>query len=332
MKTRKRKFNLSKNLQEGIAETINLKENSDGQFRDTAITLSRIETDPDNPRRLAITLEDILANAVFDAGSQKQKELEHLEELAATIEANGVLNPIVVYRFGEKYRIVAGERRFLASNIAKKHNIPARVYNSKPDALQLKVVQWVENTSREDLSLLEKLDNIDSIINHYQTISQSKSIDAKTLAGITGLSSTNTYRFLLLLKSDKSVKQLISSGKLESMQMAEILASIKDKANLKLAIEAYSNGASLKEIKVIAKSKPKRTTDKSEGKVSKKAKVSFGETANLSVAKIIIEAIAKDPICKGMIKVNDIDWTDMKLVGSLMKDVIKNIEEKVKNA
>lgn len=332
MKTRKRKFNLSKNLQEGIAETINLKENSEGQFRDTAITLSRIETDPDNPRRLAITLEDILSNAVFDAESQKQKELEHLEELAATIEANGVLNPIVVYRFGEKYRIVAGERRFLASNIAKKHNIPARVYNSKPDALQLKVVQWVENTSREDLSLLEKLDNIDSIINHYQATSQSKGIDAKTLAGITGLSSTNTYRFLLLLKSDKSVKQLISSGKLESMQMAEMLASIKDKANLKLAIEAYSKGASLKEIKIIAKSKSKRDTDKAQGKDRKKAKVSFGETANLSVAKIIIEAIAKDPVCKGMIKVNDIDWTDMNLVSSLMRDVIKNIEEKVKNA
>lgn len=326
---RKRKFNLSKNLQEGIAETINLTENSDGQFRDTAITLSRIETDPDNPRQLALSLEDILNETLFEEGSEKQKELNLLKELAATIEANGVLNPIVVYRFGEKYRIVAGERRFLASNIAKEHNIPARVYNTKPDSLQLKVVQWVENTSREDLNLSEKLNNIDAIISFYKKDANSGEIDSKKLSEITGLSLTNTYRFLLLLKSHETVKQLISSGQLNSMQMAEFLASIKDEAVLRVAIEAFSNGASLKEIQTIVKNKPKETQKKLQGKGRKLSKISFGATTNPNVAEIIIKAIAQTKICEDIINVNDIDWKNIKSVNTLMKNIIKKIEEKV---
>lgn len=329
MKSRKRKFNLSKNLQEGIAETINLKETSDGQFRDTVITLSRIEVDPDNPRQLAISLNEILSNETFEEGSQKQKDLEQLTELASTIEANGVLNPIVVYRFGEKYRIVAGERRFLASNIAKKHNIAARVYNNKPDTLQLKVVQWVENTSREDLSLSEKINNIESIIKYYkETTNDSSAVNAEVLSNITGLSLTNTYRFLLLIKSDKSVRQLISSGKLNSMQMAEMLAGIKDKECLKLAIEKFLLGASFKEVQDAFKN---HMSKRAKIKGKKLKKVSFGDTKNTNVARIVIEAIANDPRCKGIVEIDAVDWNDIKSVSNIMKNIIRGIEAKVEH-
>ena len=77
--------------------------------------------------------------------------------MAHTIKANGVINPIVVYKLGELYRIVAGERRCLASILAGKQEIEARVFNEKPKGFDLKLIQWVENTAREDLTLDERL-------------------------------------------------------------------------------------------------------------------------------------------------------------------------------
>lgn len=321
---KKRRFNLSKKLQAGIAETINLAESTDGQFRDAEITLSRIEVDPDNPRRLAITLEDVLSDHDFSNEPNKQQELEQLQELAATIEANGVLNPIVVYRFGEKYRIVAGERRFLASNLAKKQSIPARIYNAKPDDLQLKVVQWVENTAREDLSLAEKINNIESIIKFYTGRFPDKKVDAQELARITGLSLTNTYRFLLLIKSSQKIRHLISSGKLNSLQMAELLASIKEKEKIDAAIEAFLSGQSLKEIQAIAKNN--QVKEKQIGKGRKTIHISFGVTKNLRVAEMLVKAIVQSESCKNIVDLSLVDWSDAKAINILIKNIIKKIE------
>lgn len=329
---KKRRFNLSKKLQEGIAETINLAESTDGQFRDTEITLSRLEVDPDNPRKLSLTLDDLLSEHDFSNDPIKKHELEHLQELAATIEANGVLNPIVVYRFGEKYRIVAGERRFLASNLAKKQSIPARIYNNKPDDLQLKVVQWVENTAREDLSLAEKINNIESIIKFYTDRFPSKKVDAQELAKITGLSLTNTYRFLLLIKSNEKVKNLINSGKLNSLQMAELLASIKEKETIDLAIAAFLEGRPLKDIQMIVKSTPKKIEQKRKSTGRKTTNISFGATKNPKVAEVIIKAIVQSQICKDMINVSLVDWNDTKNVNLIVKDIIRKIEGLVSHA
>ncbi|MCD8543239.1 MAG: ParB/RepB/Spo0J family partition protein [Gammaproteobacteria bacterium] len=321
---KKRRFNLSKKLQAGIAETINLAESTDGQFRDAEITLSRIEVDPDNPRRLTITLEDVLSDHDFSNEPNKQQEFEQLQELATTIEANGVLNPIVVYRFGEKYRIVAGERRFLASNLAKKQSIPARIYNAKPDDLQLKVVQWVENTAREDLSLAEKISNIESIIKFYTDRFPEKKVDAQELARITGLSLTNTYRFLLLIKSNQKIRHLISSGKLNSLQMAEQLASIKEKEAMDAAIEAFLNGQSLKEIQAIAKDK--KAKEKRVTKGRKITNISFGATKNPRVAEMLVKAIVQSESCKDIVDISLVDWNDAKSVNLLIKNIIKKIE------
>ena len=95
---------------------------------------------------------------------RKLEELEKLKELAITIESSGVINPIVVYKRGEVYRVVAGERRSLASILAGKNEIEARVFNEKPKGFELKLIQWIENTAREDLTLDERIGNIREII------------------------------------------------------------------------------------------------------------------------------------------------------------------------
>ena len=120
--TKKKRFGISQALTRGLSETINVVENNAGLYRNVMLPLSRIELDPENPRRLAIDLNDIRQglNDDYPAYYIKQAELERLRELAHTIQANGIINPIVVYKRGELYRIVAGERRSLASLLAGK--------------------------------------------------------------------------------------------------------------------------------------------------------------------------------------------------------------------
>src|SRR3990167_7297971 len=156
--SKRKRFGVSQALTRGLSETIDVVENNAGVFRNVILPLSRIELDPDNPRKLAVSLEDIQQgiNKGDAALSQKLAEVEKLKELAETIKTSGVINPIVVYKRGEHYRVVAGERRCLASILAGKQEIDARVFNEKPKGFELKLIQWIENTAREDLTLDER--------------------------------------------------------------------------------------------------------------------------------------------------------------------------------
>lgn len=99
------------------------------------IDLEKIERDPNQPRRN------------FDETS--------LKELASSIMEKGVLEPILVRKFQNKYVIVAGERRFRASKIAGKTTIPAIVIDPK-DENEIREIQIVENLQREDITPIER--------------------------------------------------------------------------------------------------------------------------------------------------------------------------------
>src|SRR5688572_15169960 len=181
--TKKKRFGVSQALTRGLSETIHVVENNAGIFRNVILPLSRIELDPDNPRKLAISLSDVQngLNKNDEGYDRKFTELEKLQELAHTIESSGVINPIVVYKRGEAYRVVAGERRCLASILAGKNEIDARVFNEKPKEFELKLVQWIENTAREDLSLDERMGNIRDILSAYQGRPDQKEVTATVL-------------------------------------------------------------------------------------------------------------------------------------------------------
>src|SRR5579862_7292738 len=106
--SKKKRFGISEALTRGLSETINLVENNAGVYRNVILPLSRIELDPDNPRKMAIDLADVREGIRPEDPlyQRKSEELEKLKELAHTIKSNGVINPIVVYKRGESYRVV----------------------------------------------------------------------------------------------------------------------------------------------------------------------------------------------------------------------------------
>src|SRR5437016_1340031 len=188
--TKKKRFGVSEAISRGLSETIHVVESSTGTFRNAVLPLARIELDPDNPRKLAITIDDVRHGLRREdpAWARKQQELDSLKELAMTIESSGVINPVVAYKGTEAYRIVAGERRCLASLLAGRSEIEARIFNEKPRGFELKLIQWIENTAREDLTLEERVGNIRDMWQEYRLQHPDKMLTPTLLHSMTGLS------------------------------------------------------------------------------------------------------------------------------------------------
>lgn len=256
--SKRKRFGVSEALTRGLSETINVVENNAGIFRNVILPLSRIELDPDNPRKLAIGLMDIEQGLNKDDPlyEQKTEELEKLRELANTIESSGVINPIVVYKRAELYRVVAGERRCLASLLANKHEIEARIFNEKPKGYELKLVQWIENTAREDLTLDERVGNVREILKEYQYQHGETAVTATLLKNITGLSLPQATYYLAVMQAPDDLQNMIAVGRIRNLDKAAVIAGIDSPELRKEAIQACINGCTIKELRtMIARNK-----------------------------------------------------------------------------
>jgi len=298
---KKKRFGVSEALSRGLSDTINVVENNSGVFRNAILPLSRIELDPDNPRKLAISLEDVRqglqkTDPLFE---RKSNELEKLRELAFTIANNGVINPVVVYKRGELYRIVAGERRCLASILAGKAEIEARVFNEKPKGYELKLIQWVENTAREDLTLNERIGNIRDIFTAYQSQHGVSALTATLLKNMTGLSLPQASYYLSVINAPEDVQTSIEKNELRSLDKAAILASVTETEIRQIALHACVNGCSLKELRqIITRSKQtiipiKTSSEKKRGRTL--SRVNMGSTHNTRVIHAIVHAVITRP-------------------------------------
>jgi len=296
--TKKKRFGVSQALTRGLSETINVVENNTGMFRNVVLPLSRIELDPENPRKLAITLLDVHNGIQKNDVDYERKliELEKLRELANTIEASGVINPIVVYKSGESYRVVAGERRSLASILAGKQEVDARVFNEKPKGFELKLVQWIENTAREDLTLDERIGNIRDIMREYQKQHDVSHLSATLLKNITGLSLPQASYYMAVLNAPQDLRLAIEHGKISSLDKAAIIAGIDADALRNKALMACIDGCSLKELRqLITKEKHSQKKQAAPQVTSRRGRtitrVNMGFTLNTSVVEIIVASV-----------------------------------------
>lgn len=332
--SKKKRFGISDALTRGLSETINVVENNAGIYRNVILPLSRIELDPDNPRKLVIDLIDVKYGVKADDNQyqQKQQELERLKELAHTIKTSGIINPIVVYKRGELYRVVAGERRCLASFLAGKQEIEARVFNEKPKGFDLKLIQWVENTAREDLTLDERLGNVREIIHEYQLQNnETGGMTATVLKSITGLSLSQTTYYLAAVNAPEDVQKQIKSGNIRNLDKAALLAGIESKEARSQAILACINGASLKELrnfisqqKVIAKAKPKISNIRP-GRSP--AKINMGSTGNSHVIKTIVSSVISQERYKDYLAhFSHINWEDVRQTTKAFRKLIELME------
>lgn len=141
---------------------------------------------------------------------------EALEELAQSIAAKGILQPLLVRRAkdGSGYEIIAGERRWRAAQIAKLHALPAVIKEiSDRDAVEIGLI---ENLQREDLNPMEEAGAFLKLANEFQYTNDQ-------IAQVIGKSRAHVSNVLRLLKLPESVVKLIIDGKLSAGQARPLI-------------------------------------------------------------------------------------------------------------
>ena len=169
---------------------------------------------------------------------------DRLEELAASIKAQGLIQPIVVRAIGQgRYELIAGERRWRAAQKAGLEEIPALV-KEVPDQAVV-AMALIENIQREDLSPLEEAQALARLIDEFELTHQQT-------ADAVGRSRAAVSNLLRLLDLPAEIKRLLDERKLD-MGHARALATLPEARATALALEAAEQGWSVRELEEAAR-------------------------------------------------------------------------------
>jgi ParB family chromosome partitioning protein len=160
---------------------------------------------------------------------------DSLDELAASIQARGLLQPILVRPHGHRYQIVAGERRWRAAQKARLHEVPV-IVREFTDSETLEVA-LLENIQRQDLNAIEEAEGYRKLIADY-------SHTQEALGKLVHKSRSHVANLLRLLDLPEKVRAMVASGAL-SMGHARALVTAPDPEAL--ADEVVSKGLSVRD-------------------------------------------------------------------------------------
>ncbi len=211
---------------------------------------------PQNPVRAAALIElDLDQIQPNPLQPRMQFAPEKLQELAASIKENGVLQPIVVRGSGGGYELVVGERRWRAARQVGLERIPAIVQNvSDEKMLELALV---ENIQRDELSPIEEGQA-------YQLLADQFALTHEEIAQRVGRSRTAVTNSLRLLRLPSFIQEKVMNEEM-SMGHARALIPLSEKDQLRLAEQVIARGLSVRETERRAKlcldpPKPRTTT------------------------------------------------------------------------
>jgi ParB family transcriptional regulator, chromosome partitioning protein len=169
---------------------------------------------------------------------------EALDELAASIRSQGLIQPVVVRALGkDSYELIAGERRWRAAQRAQLAELPALI-KLVPEA-SVPAMALIENIQREDLTPLEEADALKRLIEDFD-ITHQQAADA------VGRSRAAVSNLLRLTELPASIKKLLDDGKLE-MGHARCLLTLPEHEAERLALEAARNHWTVRELEDAAR-------------------------------------------------------------------------------
>lgn len=331
---KKKAFGIPKTLSDGIGETISTANNNVGQLRYEVVSLSRIDLDPENPRDLKLTKNDVINGIEKNDTSYelKSSELDTLQSLAHSIKKAGVRNPVELYRDNDRYILISGERRVLASLLAQKSDVPAKILDSKPDELELRFLQWIENIEREDLSIWERIFNIEQLIAAYTEANMDSTISPESLAKIIGCSNKQAKRYLDVTMAPKSLKDgLKETGISDLIKLSLIVNANTEEQRSALTSEAI-NGASREKLASVLKqsnlaTKPKKILSRrGRGRPISSISLNIPVEKTDAVKKLVDCVLSSSNYKAHLSKFNDIDWSNAAQIKKAFQSLIDILE------
>jgi ParB family chromosome partitioning protein len=191
------------------------------QASPTRIGIDEIDPNPLQPRR------------VF--------EPERMEELAKSIRANGIIQPIVVRRSGTRYQLVAGERRWRAAKIADLETVPV-VVQEVPDDRLLEIT-LIENIQREDLNPIEAA-------MAFERLAKELGLSHEEIGERTGKDRSTITNLLRLLQLPADLQSLVANRRL-SQGHARCLLGIPAELQREVAEKVVAQGLSVRQVEAL---------------------------------------------------------------------------------
>ena len=270
----------------------------------------------ESPEQAGKGVTEIEISSIFANPNQPRKVFDPtaLQELADSISKHGVIMPIIVNKSGDRYMIIAGERRFRASKLAGLDKVPVivKTYNER----QIKEISLIENLQREDLNPIEAATAMRSLMNDY-------GLTQEDLADRIGKSRPAIANTLRLLSLSPEVIKMVADGKL-SAGHAKSLVSVPHEDQIKIAETAVKDGLSVREVE----KRVKDYFDPPEVKAKKKIKMELSAELKELIGQMQrtfgtkVNAIGNDK--KGRIYIDYYTRDDLDRLAEIVEYVEKN--------
>jgi ParB family transcriptional regulator, chromosome partitioning protein len=196
---------------------------------------------------------DLLAPNPFQPRTVMDEE--RIDELARSIRANGIIQPIVVRKAGTGYEIVAGERRWRAAQRAGLLKVPV-VVRETPDE-QLLAAALIENIQREDLNPIEEA-------HAYRRLTDELHLTQDQIADAVGKDRSTIANTLRLLKLPREMRDSVSAGTLAMGHARALLGLPDEAAQLRVGRDVVAKQLSVRETEVLVKKSLEPATERAE--------------------------------------------------------------------
>ncbi len=191
----------------------------------TILNINEIEPNRNQPRK------------VFDESA--------LEDLAKSIEQNGIIQPILVRPMSDgSYQLIAGERRWRAARMVGLHEVPVTIREMSDE--EASVFALIENLQREDLNSVEEAEGLKSLIETY-------GFTQEEVADRVGKSRTAVTNTLRLLKLPSPVLKILSEGKITAGHARALLGLDDGKEMLRIAEATIAQDLSVRQVEKMVK-------------------------------------------------------------------------------
>ena len=209
--------------------------------------LSALIPDAPEPARPGAIEVDIDLIAPNERQPRAHVDEARLEELARSIKENGVIQPILVQKIGDLYRIIAGERRWRAAQRAGLLKVPVVVRDMPIDAeRELLQLALIENIQRENLNPVDEAAA-------YQRLADDFALTHEQIAAAVGKDRSSVANYVRLLKLPDEVRAELAGGALSMGHARALLALPNHAAQRQASREVISRGLSVRDTEALVK-------------------------------------------------------------------------------
>jgi ParB family transcriptional regulator, chromosome partitioning protein len=204
---------------------------------------------------------------------------EALEELARSIRASGIIQPIVVRQVGKRFQLIAGERRWRAAQRAGLNSVTA-IVRHVPDELALEMT-LVENIQREDLNAIEQARAFERLMEEFHATQE-------VVAERTGKDRATVANAVRLLKLEPTIQDWIEEGKLTAGHGRALLALPDTQLRMRYAKRAARGGLTVRQIERLSSRRARNARGVTETQVDPNIRAALEELQRHLGTKVLL--------------------------------------------